>query len=234
MRRAMAAEWLRVGRDPLLPVMLVVALMLGASIVIALPDGVRDAPSSALRPLRASLGSSALQSGVILAALYGAFRITSDLDRGVAARAATGTPRPPLLLSKLLLVLPGGAAVALLAVGSATVAISLATGRADTAGLGAAAAAGVLGAMWGFGIGVLIRRHLLALAVVCGTLGVTTLVGTGRATDPGWADLTPLASFATVGVDDLADPAWSVVRAIAWAVAAAVAALLVFTRRDLL
>lgn len=234
MRRAVTAEWLRIRLDPAFLIMVVVALLLGASIALALPASVREAPGSVLNALRETLGASVLRNAVVLSALYGAFRITSDLDRGVIAWRGTLTRRTPLLVSKLMLVVPGGGAVAVVTVGSAGVAFSLATDQANVGGLGRAALAGALGSLWGFAVGVLVRRHLLALAVVAATLGAATLLDTGSAAVRSWLALTPLVSFTDVGSIEPAEPLWSVLRSVGWVAAATAAALIVFRRRDLL
>lgn len=237
MRRALLAEAARLRTDRPLAVGAVLAVALAASVTLSLPEDLRAAPTEARLALFDALEPSMLSTAAVVAGLYGAFRFTADLERGVVARQLGFIGRLPLLGARAVSSMLGGAALAMLTASAGAVAYSAVSG-AEAGGGGfvlAAGAVGAIGGLWGLAIGAVIGRHVPALFAVPSVLAVAVPLAAWRQE----ARLsTPLGAWlAMVGRDGAttlssAPHGAALAAGAAWLVGAAALAVAVVLRRD--
>ncbi|MBF4461838.1 MULTISPECIES: hypothetical protein [unclassified Rathayibacter] len=232
---ALRTEALRLRSDRPLAGLALVALVLGLSILLAVPENVREAPASARSALFDALAPSLLTTAAVVAGLYGAFRYTSDLERGVLARQLGFVGRLPLLCARAVMAAIGGALLA--AVSSVAAVLAFRAVAASDVGvlelLPAGVLVGVSAALWGLAVGVVIGRHVPALVAVSGVLAASLPLSEWQ---PDARLATPLGAWlasVAYGGDRSADLGLALAAGVLWLIVAAVLAVVVVLRRDI-
>ncbi len=233
MLRALRVETQRIASDVALLGCTVLVVLLGASMFFAIPVSSAGAPLPVRELALAALAPVSVGNVAVICGIYGAFRYTSELDRGIVAQQTVQSRRLPILLSRAVFVLSFGCLMGLLGVvvSWATICISIGPVALPANMIGWAAFSGALTSFWGLSLGVLIGRHLVSLFAVPLSLAFTIPLSQWN---EGLASLTPLGTqLAAVDGSSWLSPGGALWLALCWVVAFGSAALVVGLRRDL-
>lgn len=237
--------------DRVLQVLAAAAALLPLTFLMGLPEELRDAPIAVRAEFASEARTVAMVYAAALAAVYGSFRYTVDHRDGVIARQVTLARRTPVIASRVPFVILGGVLIAAVVAASCHGVLWIALGgvplpAGDDAGgaevLGSVPRTmgiGALAAVWGFSLGVVVRRHILALFVVPFSLTAALPLAGYAPVLAGWLPLPALAralgfdlsSFGLAGASASAS-VLALVESAAWIGAALCVALLLFARRD--
>lgn len=239
--QALRAQALGFAGDVVLRWVSLAAFAMSLSLATSIPQDFMDAPAEIRESLAAPLNTVLATYGAVLAAVYGSFRYTIDRRDGVVAQRLMLQSRWVTLLVRVPASAVGGAIVALAGVvgGHAALALSMGGIPAEVAAIGSALALGAVTALWGMGLGILVRSHLVALFVVSLSMGAAILVA--MFWNAGAAYLPLLALLAALRFDVAAggitpqhslDPSVAVLVAVGWVLAALLAGGVSFLRRD--
>jgi hypothetical protein len=236
--RALRTEWYRVRIDRSLPIGAALALVLGLSVVLGVPDGLRAAPEEVRRAVFAELGPALLINSAVVAGILGSFGWTADLERGVIARQLGFLARLPLLGVRAVTATLAGAVLALVAAGSGSLAFGVDAGLAVSAAeiAGPAAIVGAAAGFLGLAVGAVVGRHLLALFAVpmllAGALPVAGILPWALWASPLGTWLLAVDS-ASSGSGSAGDTSAGVLAGAIWLIVAAGLASLAVVRRDI-
>ncbi|MCT1477621.1 hypothetical protein [Microbacterium sp. p3-SID336] len=240
-RRAFHAQVQGFAGDLVLLGVATAAFVMSLSLALSIPSEAAAAPPGARESLAALLSSALAMNAAILAAIYGSFRYTIDRRDGVIAQRLMLQSRWALLLARAPTTAVGGAVVALVSLLGGRLALALALGGVpvDVGAVARTLGIGAVAALWGLGVGLLVRFHLVALFVTAMSLGVApVLAALGVAAAAASPLLALLAAFGfdVTGVGLLPehrlDPAVSALVAVGWVLAAVGAGGAAFVRRD--
>lgn len=176
--RALRAQ-ARVARgDVVLLGLAVAAVALSATLATSIPAELAAAPPDVRRELAAPFDAVLATYAGMLAAVYGSFRYTIDQRDGVIAQRLMLQSRWATLAVRVPASAVGGAVVALAAVGGGRSALALAMGGIPVvpSAVVATLALGAAAALWGLGLGIIIRAHLAALFLVALSMGVAVVL----------------------------------------------------------
>jgi hypothetical protein len=170
----------------------VAALVLSASIGASAPADLASAPEEAKSAIAVVLVTVTAVYAAVMASIYGSFRYTIDRRTGVLAQRATLQPRRWGLAARVPFTALGGALVASAAMlgGRVSLAASLGLRGVDVGVVAATLIVGAAAAVWGLGVGLLVRAHLPSLFVAAFSLSVALVIGPFW---PGVAAWLPLA-----------------------------------------
>jgi hypothetical protein len=155
------------------------ALLLSLSLATGVPSDLGTASAAEKDLAVAALTPVVAVYAAVMAAIYGSFRYTIDLRVGVVAQRATLQPRGASIAARVPFTALGGAVVAVLALAGGRVALAPVLG---SAGLGPGVVVqivvvGAVSALWGLGVGLLVRAHLVALFIAPLSLSSAVLIG---------------------------------------------------------
>ncbi|PWJ66999.1 hypothetical protein B0H03_101461 [Rathayibacter iranicus NCPPB 2253 = VKM Ac-1602] len=232
--RQLRTELVRTIVDRAVRGSVVFATLLGISVVFVIPDGLSQAPREVTEALFAGLRTTVVSNGVLLSAVYGSFRLTSELSSGVVSRQLMYSRRITLYLCRGSFALIGGAAIgaAGCAAGQATFWLAARRWEVDLGLVWAAAVLGVVSAAWGFGLGAAIGNHFAALFIVPLSLAAAIPIAS---INQDLARVTPFGcQLALIDTDSglWLDPSNGVWLAVAWGIMAVVVGGVVFRLRD--
>lgn len=176
--RALRARAFRWPRDRVLGGAVIGMLGLTLVVAVGIPAELRAAPLSVRGAFAEEYRVVGVLSAALVAAIYGSFRYTIDHRDGAVAQQVTITQRVPHLVARVPFTMLGGAVIALVAVGASQLVVMLLVGVDEIAAetVFDHTALGTIMGLWGFCLGVIVRRHLLALAVVPASLGIALLL----------------------------------------------------------
>ncbi|OAN36614.1 hypothetical protein [Microbacterium sp. H83] len=239
--RALRSQARSLFGDVVLLWVAVAAVLMSISMAMSIPTEFRDAPPSARAELAGPFTAILATYAAVLAAVYGSFRYTVDRRDGVIAQRLMLQTRGATLLARAPASAVGGALVALAGVVGGQGALAVAVGGIplDGGSIGATVALGAVAGLWGMGIGIVVRAHLVALFLVSMSMGAAILLAivwkAGAVYLPLLAmldafrfDLTPIGLTPQQTLDA---PVAALVT-VAWVLAALLAGALSFLRRD--
>ncbi|MBD8478379.1 hypothetical protein [Microbacterium sp. CFBP 8794] len=243
--QAIAAQARGAVADMTLLGVTVSALLLSLSLAAGVPSDLGTASAAEKELAVVPLSAVVAVYAAVMATIYGSFRYTIDLRVGVVAQRATLQPRGAAIAARVPFTALGGAVVAGLALAGGRVALAPVLG---TTGLGPGVVAGTLvvgavAALWGLGVGLLVRAHLFALFVAPLSLSVALFVGAMWPEPAGWMPLPAMLhavgfDLASLGIVPAAsghilEPAVSTAITATWTSATLGAGIVSFLRRDL-
>ena len=218
------------------------ALLLSASIGASAPSDLDSAPEEAEAVIVSVIATVTAVYSAVMASIYGSFRYTIDRRSGVLAQRATLQPRRWGLAARIPFTALGGALVAAASLlGSRlSLAASLGVRGLDADVVASTLIVGSAAALWGLGVGLLVRAHLPSLFVapfsVSVALAIAHLWPVGAAWLPLAAflratrlDLMPIGIGAAVGPA----PGLAVALSAAWTAVVLAAGACAFLRHDL-
>ncbi|AXL13482.1 hypothetical protein DXT68_16120 [Microbacterium foliorum] len=240
-RQAFRAQFRSLTGDVVLLGVASAAFVMALSLAVSVPTDFADAPAQVRQEFLAPFGTIMATYGAVLAAIYGSFRYTIDRRNGVVAHRLTLQPRWASFLSRAPVAALGGALVALATVVGGHVALTVSTGGTDVdlAMVAATSVVGAVAGLWGFGVGLVVQQHLLALFVAPVSLGAAMVVAIFWAPGAVWFPLPAILAGAgfdlsNIGIDSAAllEGPLSTAIAVAWTVLILAAGATSFLSRD--
>lgn len=218
------------------------ALALSASIGASAPSDFASAPNEAKDAMADVIATVTAVYAAVMASIYGSFRYTIDRRTGVLAQRATLQPRRWGLAARVPFTALGGALVAGASIlGSRwALAASLGIRGLDAGVVAATLIVGAAAAVWGLGVGLLVRAHLPSLFVAPFSLSAALAIAPLWPVVAAWLPLTVLLraarlDLAPVGIDAATGPpSWvAVALSMIWTAVVLTAGAWAFLRRDL-
>lgn len=238
---ALRAQARSLASDVVLLGVVAASFLMSLSLVTGVPPELAKAPADVRAELAAPFGAVLATYGAVLAAVYGSFRYTVDRRDGVIAQRLTVQPRWAVFLARVPASAVGGAVVALAGVVGGRIALAVVMGGVppEWSAIGSTVALGAVAGLWGFGLGVVVQAHLVALFAASLSMGVAMLVAmvwkAGAVYLPLLAMLEAFRfDLGAVGImpGDSLDSSLAVLVATGWVLAALVAGGVSFLLRD--
>lgn len=218
------------------------ALVLSASIGASAPSDLGSAPEEAKAAIAPMIAAVTAVYSAVMASIYGSFRYTIDRRTGVLAQRATLQPRRWGLAARVPFTALGGGLVAVASILGSRLSLAPILG---VRGLNVDVVAGTLivgaaAAVWGLGIGLLVRAHLPSLFVAPFSLSVALAIAHLWPVAAAWLPLAALLravrlDLVAIGIGAAVGPApvLAVALSTAWTVVVLAAGTWAFLRRDL-
>lgn len=239
--RALTAQGRSFGADLPLGGIGAATLVLSASIAASIPADVVGAPEDVKMMVVGPLSTVIGVYAAVMAAIYGSFRYTVDRRSGVVAQRATLQSRPWALVGRVPFTALGGATVAAAAVLGGRLALVPTFGLAgvDPGGVLATLVVGAAAAVWGLGVGLVVRAHLPALFIAPFSISAALMAASPWPDVAVWMPLPTMLrgvglDLAALGIGDTVGPSHVLASALAtaWVAAALAAGAWSFLGRD--
>lgn len=239
--RALRAQTQSLAGDVVLLGVAVAAFAMSLALAASIPSELAAAPVDVRDELTAPFRTVLATYAAIFAAVYGSFRYTIDRRDGVIAQRLMVQRRWVMLLVRMAACAVGGGVVALAAVIGGHVAVTIVLGGMpmEWSAFVATLALGMLAALWGMGIGLVVPSHLAALFITTLSMGAAVVVAMFWAAGAVFLPLLALLDafrfdVTAVGItpqDELTGPGAVLISAL-WVLLAVFTGGFVFLRRD--